>query len=705
MKRFILALALTAASISTISAFKPKTDYQPTFLEVMDVEPCDSCTRVTIALKHLPDYWVELEALEKHYLIADGDTTKKYRGIGAENLEFDKHIYMRESGRHEGVLIFEKVPEGTKVIDLATEGDKPANNIYGIHLDEEETEYPAMIDAKTLLNAKSEERWTGLDPDRYPDIPYYTEGGSAHVRGKINNYSTLCDFSTLTLNTYNNITGRKDVNLGEIHPDGTFAFDVKTDYPQYSYLIMGNMGKEVFLMPGDTLDIVTTTVTDFTNRSDGYLKYFGFTGKPDDATLINVLSDVIKSECGIDNLYKDYYVGLKDSIEDAIYANNEKLSRILDTTVARLPELLGDLQASTFAKDMLAAHTISLIAELEEINEMYFRHKNQPMVHVDSTGNIRIDEFRTLDLKRLFEPRKQHNRIIYSNPIMLCANNTLQNRWQYNDLFYASTGAADGTPNPQLMKKIDELIPDNELKSIADLQDFDWLRLLKLIDADNERQTGVGNCFAAQLSRVHSMVADKGVFFTPARESLQKIGRQTSNLSSLVDYPSLNKALYDAYAGLAEEVALSEAKATPKSDYSMVNADKNADVLAELIKPYLGNLIYIDFWGLGCGPCRSGMINQKHILEKFAGKPFKVLYVADDSNVEGCNRFLDKEDIKGEHIYVSTDNWNRLRAYFNFTAIPFGVLIGKNGELLKTHFYLDFNDGDREIERHLSDAQ
>lgn len=705
MKRIILALALTAASISTILAFRPKTDYQPSYLEVMDVETCDTCTRVTIALKHLPNYWVQLDALEKHYLIADGDTTKKYRGIGAENLEFEKHIYMQESGRHEGVLIFEKIPEGTKVLDYVAEENKPTDNFYGIHLDEEEPEHPAMIDPKTLLNTKSAERWTGLDPDRYPDIPFLTDGGSTHIRGKINNYSTLCDFSTLKISTYNNITGREDVNLGEINPDGTFAFDVKTDHPQFSYLIMGDSGKEVFLMPGDTLDIVTTTLTDYTNPGNGYLKYFGFTGEIDDATIVNTLSDVIKSECGLDNIFKDYFAGRADSIEDAIYANNEKLSRVLDTTIAKLPELLGDIEASTFAKDMLAAHTIGLIADLEETNEMYFRHKNQPRMHVDSTGNISVDEFRTLDLKRLFEPRKQHNRLIYSNPIMLCANNTLQNRWQYNDLFFASTGAADGTLNPHLMKKIDELMSDDELKSLADLQDFDWLRLLKLIDADNERQTGVGNCFAAQLSRVHSLVADKGVFFTPTRESLQKIGRQTSMLSSLVDYPSLNKALYDTYASLAEEVALSETEATPKSDFSMVNADKNADVLAELIKPYLGNLIFIDFWGLGCGPCRTGMINQKRILEKFAGKPFKVLYVADDSNVEGCNRFLDKEGIKGEHIYVSTDNWNRLSAYFNFTGIPFGVLIGKNGELLKTHFYLDDTYGSKEIERHLSDEQ
>lgn len=703
MKRILFAIGIIAATISNIFALKPKVDYQPDFFEVMDVEVLDTCTRVKLALKHRPNYWVQLDPMEKQFLIVDGDTTKKYRCIGAENLEFDKHIYVRESGKHIGTLIFEKIPDNGKVLDLIAEADKPSNGIWGIHIGEEEPEYPEMLDMKKFLTEKSSEKWTGLDPERYPDIPFYSEGGKTHIRGKINNYHNLNDFTTLTISTKNYVTGKDNVNLGDINPDGTFAFDVSLDYPQYSYLKIGDYVKDLFLMPEDTLDIVTTTITDFTNLRDGCLKYFGFNGKLNDATIVSALTDDIYSKFDIEKIYNDYYLPKQDIPGDTIYAYNEKIHQFLDKTLNDLPSYLGDLNISTFAKDILAAYVIGNVVECEETNEMYFRDSNQPRLSIDSTGKVSVSEFKSLDLHRLFEPKKKFNKVIYSNPIMICANMYLPNRWQFGDLFHASSTAATGAIDPYMIKKIEELMPEyktDDISSILSISSFD---LLKKIDADNEKKTGVGNCFAAQLSRVHSLMGHNDVAFTPKRESLVKINKYITNLSSLVDYPSLNKALFDSNASFAEEVALSESNVSKKSEYSTLNADKNADVLTELIKPYLGNLIYIDFWGIGCGPCRSGMIEQKNILERFADKPFKVLYVAEDIDIERCNRFLDKEGIKGEHIYVSRDNWDHLRTYFNFTGIPFGVLIGKDGNLLKTHFLLDYPNGDKEIERHLNE--
>ncbi|MDE6638103.1 MAG: redoxin domain-containing protein, partial [Muribaculaceae bacterium] len=119
--------------------------------------------------------------------------------------------------------------------------------------------------------------------------------------------------------------------------------------------------------------------------------------------------------------------------------------------------------------------------------------------------------------------------------------------------------------------------------------------------------------------------------------------------------------------------------------------------------PYMGNLIYIDFWALWCRSCRQGMIDQKKIVEHFADKPFKVIYVSDDVNIAGSNQWLEKKEIPGEHIYISSENWKRISEYFNFNYIPFGVLIGKDGNLIKTHFYLDHANAEKEIERHLKE--
>ena len=104
-------------------------------------------------------------------------------------------------------------------------------------------------------------------------------------------------------------------------------------------------------------------------------------------------------------------------------------------------------------------------------------------------------------------------------------------------------------------------------------------------------------------------------------------------------------------------------------------------------------MLFLDFWGMGCGPCRSGMIRQKPMLEKLSNRPFNALYIADgDDGMEACKKWLRNEGIKGEHIFVSDDDWNRLRGIFNFSGIPFGVLIGKDGKVIKTKHVMTDDD-------------
>ena len=75
-------------------------------------------------------------------------------------------------------------------------------------------------------------------------------------------------------------------------------------------------------------------------------------------------------------------------------------------------------------------------------------------------------------------------------------------------------------------------------------------------------------------------------------------------------------------------------------------------------------MLFLDFWGMGCGPCRSGMIRQKPMLEKLSNRPFNALYIADgDDGMEACKKWLRKEGIKGEHILFPTTTGTGFAAY------------------------------------------
>ena len=43
-------------------------------------------------------------------------------------------------------------------------------------------------------------------------------------------------------------------------------------------------------------------------------------------------------------------------------------------------------------------------------------------------------------------------------------------------------------------------------------------------------------------------------------------------------------------------------------------------------------------------------------------------------------------DIKGEHIYVTSAEWSMLETMFNFKAIPHSVLAGTDGKVIQNGF-------------------
>ena len=104
-----------------------------------------------------------------------------------------------------------------------------------------------------------------------------------------------------------------------------------------------------------------------------------------------------------------------------------------------------------------------------------------------------------------------------------------------------------------------------------------------------------------------------------------------------------------------------------------------------LKEKYAGNVIYMDFWGIGCGPCRKGILDQRTLVEKYKDAPVRFLYICNekDSPREPSEKFLSDNHIQGEHIFLSSDEWNHLTNKFQFNAIPFTLLLDKKGNIVE----------------------
>ena len=123
-----------------------------------------------------------------------------------------------------------------------------------------------------------------------------------------------------------------------------------------------------------------------------------------------------------------------------------------------------------------------------------------------------------------------------------------------------------------------------------------------------------------------------------------------------------------------------------KGNARMETAATPGDSLFQSLKEkYSGNIIYMDFWGIGCGPCRMGMLDQRALVEQYKDAPVRFLYICNekDSPREPSEKFLSDNQIQGEHIFLSSDEWNLLTNKFQFNAIPFSLLIDRNGNIVE----------------------
>jgi thiol-disulfide isomerase/thioredoxin len=114
-----------------------------------------------------------------------------------------------------------------------------------------------------------------------------------------------------------------------------------------------------------------------------------------------------------------------------------------------------------------------------------------------------------------------------------------------------------------------------------------------------------------------------------------------------------------------------------------------------IIKRYRGKVIYVDFWATWCGPCLAGIERIKPLKEELAGKDVVFLYITNQSSPEAEYKKR-IPDIKGEHVKVTTDEWNYLTEKFNIFGIPHYALVGKKGNLVNARLMHMENDALKE---------
>ena len=436
----------------------------------------------------------------------------------------------------------------------------------------------------------------------------------------------------------NYIVGKEKVSAIEFKNDGTLSMNVYVPYPMQ--MLVYPLGT-VYACPGDTIN-VTIDTTKRTKEEGLKLDGTGLSGEVtrlwqqiDDKYCKNDWSNKVH-EKGPDSLivWKDEQVAQLDELVRQI--NNG------------LPELAG---CSPLASDILRTHIVA--SRLQYICDYYLR--GEGMLRNDST----ID--REAYWQQYFSFVAPRAKYLTDNPLLMIAGDEfLFNRIEYQIFRPLRGRVLDYIPfeyDPMIAETIaqEKHVHAREFK----------------INAMNELQEKLHlspTDFSAQVC----MLRD---FFSTTewhKDQHDVIADDFAATMVVVSHPDLIRQGILTYRNFIKENEIKVVEDKPLT--------KGDSIFQRIIEPYKGNVLFVDFWEMSCGPCRGKMLSMRDEVEANKDKPVKYLYITDDTP-EHCKSFLEPNNIQGEHIHITRAEWGYLQEKFQFTAIPFVVLLDKQGKL------------------------
>lgn len=629
----------------------PMIEYSAQWMTINEVELAKEATIIRGTLK--PGC-----AIVNNTVLVDRSTGKEYKFLRVEGIK--AHEWAAEDTPC--TVYFEPLDAKVREFNYIEVGNDPLGNFYGIKLQEKArgSRKSKVFDPESLNYDYYMSR--PFTPDtvwRFSNEPYKKafEAGRAqlkiHVAGIPKELAgTLPDVAARVTNQ---ITRQEENYVFSIGEDDCYVVDLSLPYPQFVYV---KPFGDVFIAPGDTLEMFST-IESAPGSSGPRFKTFRSNSE---LAMINTLLPKFMKMYGRQEYNYAEAMATVEKGKDATQAVIERWANQANEIIAdeELRQALIQSPLSTYGKDLVM---VSILAnkciEIEDVVLTYTRKENTYTQMEDGSWKAEpTPGYVKLDLKAAYDILLRNKELIYNNPLVLSESNqwVFVNRTLFGPLLFSWEQYKDDEGN-YLQRHCDKYgMAGTFMNDLYLSQDVVYdmestLKDVKLGVNDENREAVLDN-----------MANTVG-------ESLAGIQNEKVAKDVVREYRNFVKA--------TEAAAADEGNGWTEEQTALWN---------RVVSPYRGNMLFLDFWGMGCGPCRSGMIAQKKRVEELKDEKIKFLYIATEDEKPSAEKWMDENGIKGEHVYITGNEWKQFEAMINFTAIPRGVLVGKDGKIIESDF-------------------
>lgn len=713
MKTFILPLLGCAVSLAAFADRHVDPDYECISTPVVTptaVERTKDATKISFHAVYRPHFWIKVDSTA-HIIVPNTGT--RYAPVASEGLVLGQEFWMPESGETDFSITYPPLPKGVNTIDFID----GTWQIFGLRLDGKKAPKASEVDA---------DEWVKLHAVPYPGEPeQFFNPADTKISGQIRGYDPRLGFDNMLLYYDNPVTGKRAPVAVPIAADGSFSVSFPMAAPGY-FSISGpnNAWLSYYAEPGRTLDILldwNDVLQASLNRTMGRSTRMSNTRFGGETGDINrELADAPDAP-GTD-VYKMAHDSVPSAALNVILADNNrykadvdryKASATLNPVTLKVLDagvetelIMNMLNYDMYYRDNSRFDTIA--PSLKEPLEIGFFN---PVKEILAKDDPWLFAGKTMDMLP--------NRIAFcAIPDLLGAKDLYSLAYNDSGLLYLKSQGATLTPEEEETAAwLTERLGTTEYLDLTEL--INAVNRLNAADAVAERN-GMTDLLNEWREDENDKADRLAIAFDYEGYNAPRRAKAVAQWAGTGNAPLLWQASYTASLCSYGKTNLSEPRETT---FATVNTaienkvvthpcfiktlndffedaytfksydipdDDRGRVVRDIVTPYTGKVILLDFWGTFCGPCRAAIERSAEQRQRNLDHPdFKMIFITgeNDSPEDSYNEYVAK-NLAGETTHrLSNSDFNRLRDLFKINGVPHYVLIGRDGKILNDNFH------------------